>query len=101
MLSSLIDNKEPLNLMAQADPKLPVFSTEDWATIQSLFQILAPLHGATLQIQNRRTTISSYIPICRTILENYNVQNPTNLMLLKKNIADGLEKRFRDWDRNP
>ena len=98
MLSSLLDNKEPLNLMSQMDPTLPCFSPEDWTIIESICEILAPLHGATLQIQNRRTTISSYIPICKTIISNYTIRNPTNLLLLKNRIAEGLEKRLRDWE---
>jgi hypothetical protein len=101
MLNSVLQNREGLNFIAQKDTKFPLFSQNDWAVIDALTNILASLHGATLQIENRNTSISSYIPITQTIISNFNKNVNTGVLdfrRFKNTIATGLENRLKNWD---
>jgi hypothetical protein len=101
MLNSLLQNRSGINLLAQDVADFPMFTQQEWSIIVSLTNILASLHGATLQIERRSTTISSYIPIARTIISNFNRNATTGVLdfkLFRNTVAAGLESRLREWD---
>ena len=53
MLYSLLQNRSAVNMMSQVSEDFPDFSN-DWATIEALVAVLAPLYGATLEIEKER-----------------------------------------------
>jgi hypothetical protein len=66
MLMSILENKDILSQLSQNE-EIPAFSLHEWTIIEALIDVLAILHAATLQIQDRRCSISKYIPICLRI----------------------------------
>jgi hypothetical protein len=100
MFNSLLLNRQVLSLMAQND-EVFLFTQGEWCIIDSLCTILSALHGATLQIENRKCSISSYIPICKTIMSNFNAGTstaPLDFNLFKKTVATGLLSRLTGWE---
>jgi hypothetical protein len=100
MFNSLLLNRQVMSLMAQNDD-IFLFTQNEWCIIDSLCSILAALHGATLQIERRSTSISSYIPICKTIITNFEAgfsAAPLDFNLFKKTVAAALKNRIKGWE---
>ena len=87
-------------MMSQVSEDFPDFSN-DWATIEAFVAVLAPLYGATLEIEKRSTSIANYIPFSKQILKLFNTPTETGIYdfkMFKKAIYDGLSSRLKGWE---
>uniref|UniRef100_A0A915DQY9 Uncharacterized protein n=1 Tax=Ditylenchus dipsaci TaxID=166011 RepID=A0A915DQY9_9BILA len=64
----------PLRILSQHASNdlnnLPVLTEVDWALIESLLNVLAPIYAATMELQARKTTISCVIPMYRSLVHS-------------------------------
>jgi hypothetical protein len=104
MFNSVLQNREAINLMSQSNADFPLFTPTMWALVEALVDSLAPLHGATLQIQNRRCSISSFIPFCKLIMKSYPIAAPplskkvVDLKVFRQTVATELKLRLSHWE---
>ncbi|KAI3419109.1 hypothetical protein GPALN_006868 [Globodera pallida] len=64
MLRSLLENRRALAILSQEE-NLPKFSENEWDLMQAIVQVLEPIYLATKEIESRRCTISSCVPIMK------------------------------------
>nr|CAD2171629.1 unnamed protein product [Meloidogyne enterolobii] len=92
MLDRFISNRQAISLLSAKDPSLPKFSSDDWAVLLTLKQILLPIYKATNELQKRSTSISSIIPLFKLVC--FSLEKTGELMNVKKSILEGLKKRM-------
>ena len=95
-----MENRSAISMMSQSCESFPNFAN-DWITMETLITLLAPLAGATREIENRRCSIASYIPICKTVISYYGRPSPPHILdfkLFKKAICDALTARLLGWE---
>ncbi|KAL3112006.1 hypothetical protein niasHT_013102 [Heterodera trifolii] len=110
MLKSLLENRRVLSISSQED-NLPKFTEIEWEMISAIVEVLEPvmkgrtnnnifcfqMYLATLEIENRRCSISSCVPIVTTIIRHLecNANRPQiQLNEFRKAISDGLKFRM-------
>ncbi|KAL3116669.1 hypothetical protein niasHT_000747 [Heterodera trifolii] len=96
MLKSLLENRRVLSILSQ-DENLPKFTEIEWEMISAIVEVLEPMYLATLEIENRRCSISSCVPIVTTIIRHLecNANRPQiQLNEFRKAISDGLKFRM-------
>ncbi|KAL3125558.1 hypothetical protein niasHT_009691 [Heterodera trifolii] len=96
MLKSLLENRRVLSILSQEE-NLPKFTEIEWEMISAIVEVLEPMYLATLEIENRRCSISSCVPIVTTIIRHLecNANRPQiQLNEFRKAISDGLKFRM-------
>ena len=100
---SILENRRALAIILQENESIPLFDDHDWQLLSSVVSVLEPIYWATTEIENRRCSIASFVPIAKTIikcLETKSVSTCLPLNSFRKTIANGLKKRLAEaeWE---
>uniref|UniRef100_A0A915DWP0 BED-type domain-containing protein n=2 Tax=Ditylenchus dipsaci TaxID=166011 RepID=A0A915DWP0_9BILA len=102
MFSSFVQNRQAVSLLSQQADVYPAFDAIEWSIMESIIDMLKPVYLSTMELQNRRTTIASVIPMYQTVL--FKLRQPrTNSLFLtasRNAIISGLESRMIGWGDN-
>uniref|UniRef100_A0A915EEH7 BED-type domain-containing protein n=1 Tax=Ditylenchus dipsaci TaxID=166011 RepID=A0A915EEH7_9BILA len=102
MFSSFVQNRQAVSLLSQQADLYPAFDAIEWSIMESIIDMLKPVYLSTMELQNRRTTIASVIPMYQTVL--FKLRQPrTNSLFLtasRNAIISGLESRMIGWGDN-
>ena len=67
MIKRFLQNKRVIELVNLEHEDLPQFDDYEWALLEYVSQLLAPLNDATQLIQSRDATIGAIIPLYHVI----------------------------------
>uniref|UniRef100_A0A915DP06 BED-type domain-containing protein n=2 Tax=Ditylenchus dipsaci TaxID=166011 RepID=A0A915DP06_9BILA len=102
MFFSFVQNRQAVSLLSQQADVYPAFDAIEWSIMESIIDMLKPVYLSTMELQNRRTTIASVIPMYQTVL--FKLRQPrTNSLFLtasRNAIISGLESRMIGWGDN-
>ena len=98
MLSRFLELKISLMLFFEADTKFS-FSEAEWKTVQDLVPLLLPMYESSVLMSGQDyVTMSSVIPICIDLLEEYSKDDDDGKSDIyydfKANLYDSLKKRL-------
>uniref|UniRef100_A0A915DXC9 Uncharacterized protein n=1 Tax=Ditylenchus dipsaci TaxID=166011 RepID=A0A915DXC9_9BILA len=65
---------QAVSLLSQQANVYPAFDAIEWSIMESIIDMLKPVYLSTMELQNRRTTIASVIPMYQTVL--FKLQQP-------------------------
>lgn len=102
MLVSFIENRDAIDLLSLESEEYPAISFTEWAIMESVVFVLKPIYLATMDLQNRATTIACVIPMFRTVLFKLGQKQDNKLSLnaFRGMVAAGLRQRMIGWEDN-
>lgn len=103
MLERFISNKAAISLLVLDLEDLPHLSPMDWSAMEAILAVLKPIFVATQELQSRRTSIASVIPIYRSlvhILKKPGNSAEFNLENVRQAIANKMDTLMLGWRNN-
>lgn len=67
MLNRFLKNKDAISILTHEDFSLPKISLVEWDILESVVDLLKPLYIATQELQSRKATIATVLPIYKVI----------------------------------